>query len=321
MLNVVIGLVFVYLLYSLFATVIMEIISSALALRAKNLEKALQNMMQSNEVNFFNQHFKNHPLYRQLSGTNIKKKTPPSYLSPTAFSSILMQSIKKMSNGEGSLGDSIDLLPEGDFKKVVSMKYEEAENNVGTFKSNMENWFNDMMDRASGWYKRTTQVFVLLVGLGIAVGFNVDTLTVFSNLNNNSNEAQKLADQAASYVQARDYSNNAVLDGSERLTLSEVKAISDDVVKNYDTGIGWVHFELPKGNFTDAILFWFLKLIGWLVTATAISLGAPFWFDMLRKLVNVRGTGQAPTNVVVQNYSATSESSSPNPILSDKPIG
>ncbi|MBK7407801.1 MAG: hypothetical protein IPJ40_06805 [Saprospirales bacterium] len=38
---------------------------------------------------------------------------------------------------------------------------------------------------------------------------------------------------------------------------------------------------------------WLHKAFGWLVTAIAISLGAPFWFDMLRKMVNIRSSGKA----------------------------
>jgi hypothetical protein len=35
-------------------------------------------------------------------------------------------------------------------------------------------------------------------------------------------------------------------------------------------------------------------LLGWLLTAMAVSLGAPFWFDLLNKLVSVRVSGNPP---------------------------
>ena len=35
-------------------------------------------------------------------------------------------------------------------------------------------------------------------------------------------------------------------------------------------------------------MFW--AVIGWLFTAFALSLGAPFWFDMLNKVMVVRST-------------------------------
>jgi hypothetical protein len=37
-----------------------------------------------------------------------------------------------------------------------------------------------------------------------------------------------------------------------------------------------------------------LKAIGWLITALAVCLGAPFWFDLLNKLVDIRGAGRKP---------------------------
>ncbi|MCW2525306.1 MAG: hypothetical protein JWM76_166, partial [Pseudonocardiales bacterium] len=37
-----------------------------------------------------------------------------------------------------------------------------------------------------------------------------------------------------------------------------------------------------------------LKIVGWLVTAFAVSFGAPFWFEALSKLGNLRNTGTKP---------------------------
>jgi hypothetical protein len=35
---------------------------------------------------------------------------------------------------------------------------------------------------------------------------------------------------------------------------------------------------------------WLTKILGLLLTAFAISLGAPFWFDVLNKIIVVRST-------------------------------
>jgi ABC-type transport system involved in cytochrome bd biosynthesis fused ATPase/permease subunit len=40
----------------------------------------------------------------------------------------------------------------------------------------------------------------------------------------------------------------------------------------------------------------FMMICGWFVSGVAISMGAPFWFDLLGKVVNVRNTGKAPTS-------------------------
>jgi hypothetical protein len=39
---------------------------------------------------------------------------------------------------------------------------------------------------------------------------------------------------------------------------------------------------------------WAFNFIGWLLMAIAVSLGAPFWFDLLNKLVNLRLAGVKP---------------------------
>jgi hypothetical protein len=78
-----------------------------------------------------------------------------------------------------------------------------------------------------------------------------------------------------------------------------VKGLLDAMAKQSGTfaklPIGWdsaAHFwneALPGANWT-----WLLHWIGWLLTALALSLGAPFWFDLLNRLVNVRHTIRRP---------------------------
>ncbi len=59
-----------------------------------------------------------------------------------------------------------------------------------------------------------------------------------------------------------------------------------EIVKNRKT--------LPEGipiGWGDGSVTWKAitsHLPGWLLTALALSLGAPFWFDLLNKVVNVR---------------------------------
>ena len=48
--------------------------------------------------------------------------------------------------------------------------------------------------------------------------------------------------------------------------------------------IGWGEGE---GGWLD----WLKRIFGWLITTAAVSLGAPFWFDLLGKVANLRGAG------------------------------
>ena len=40
------------------------------------------------------------------------------------------------------------------------------------------------------------------------------------------------------------------------------------------------------------------KIMGWLITTLALYLGAPFWFEMINKFINLRGTGKKPEEFV-----------------------
>jgi hypothetical protein len=56
--------------------------------------------------------------------------------------------------------------------------------------------------------------------------------------------------------------------------------------------LGW--HETPKNDSASFWSIWPARLLGWMLTILAISLGAPFWFDMLNKLVNIRSAGKSP---------------------------
>lgn len=304
MLNIVISLVFVYLLYSLFATIVMEILSSVLALRANNLKRALRTMLTNGDQNYFDEFMEQDSLFKQLSGKLSGKRTPPSYLNPKNFSLMMLNVLEKSSNGMSLVEDQIETLPNGEMKDVIKMYFNEAESNIDQFKANLEGWFNDIMDRASGWFKRRVQVILILVGFFIAVSFNVDTLAIFSQLKN-SEVAQQVAENAALFVGSVDGETLETISGNELgAEISKLNQLS--------LGLGW------EGYFSDGEPIWlklFLSTLGWLITALAISLGAPFWFDLLTKLVNIRGTGQTK-EIVIHNkiqgssFSANSEKQS-----------
>ena len=154
------------------------------------------------------------------------------------------------------------------------------------------------MDRASGWFKRRVQVILILVGFLIAVSFNVDTLAIFSQLKN-SEVAQQVAENAALFAGSMDESNLEAIAGGEIASeLSKLNQLS--------LGLGWDGYFSGEESIGMKL---FLSILGWLITALAISLGAPFWFDLLTKLVNIRGTGQTKEIVIHNKIQGSSYSS------------
>lgn len=245
-LDVVIGLVFIYLIYSLYATVIMEIVTSIFGLRAKNLSYALRRMLMDEKqfkgkpstVNLFwfwlkksiakiwrksanlenpeiFKKFNSQPLLKYLSDGGILNK--PSYITHENFSKALIDTLKSDSSSSESLDkikDGIASLPFGsDTKKHLISLFEDATDNVedatdnvkdaamglSKFKVLLEQWFNDTMERSTGWFKRRVQFILFIIGIALAVSFNANTLEIIKKLSKDPEARQQLVDMAINY--------------------------------------------------------------------------------------------------------------------------
>jgi hypothetical protein len=175
---------------------------------------------------------------------------------------------------------------------LVSKDIQIGEHAVEKLRGNLENWFNDAMDRFAGWYKRWTRQISFAVAI-IVVGIaNADTIMLANRLARDGalragivaaadGATQKMSGDPSIVQKAR----QQLLEESEKLNLP----------------LGWID---PKVNeIADPFEFeripskaggWALKVFGLLLSALAVSLGAPFWFDTLSKFMNVRGAGKVP---------------------------
>lgn len=338
-LTVVLGVVFILLLLSLLASTIMEFVSSIFALRGNNLIKALQNMLVGNKKDggavdqeVFKQ-FKDNPFYKQLSfryGSDSSKSKPPSYISSKSFQSILFDillgnEIVEDQKLEDVLLEKIEALENEDLKKVLRQLWRDSDGKIEVFKKKVEGWYNSVMERATGWYKRSTQYILVGVGFTIAVVLNADTLAIYERLENNPEVAERIASIAESVAQKDTITVNNAISAIEEVEGVDTSAASItidtlaidvadtekdrmakvdyntkakeltavvDQINNYRSplGMGWKNVNFRELEPIDIAT----KLLGWLVTALAISLGAPFWFDILKKVVNLRSSGKKP---------------------------
>ena len=149
------------------------------------------------------------------------------------------------------------------------------------------------MDRASGWYKRRTQLILIWMGLGIAVVFNADTLAIFDRLQSDPETAEKIAQMAESYVETHENDSTLVKTNMDyQEAADEIKKINESHLNYMKSrlGMGWETMDISNFSGYD----WLVKALGWIITALAISKGAPFWFDILRQIVSVRSSGKRP---------------------------
>lgn len=304
-LTIVLGVIFVLLVLSLLATTIMELLAALLKLRGQNLKKALGNLLgefyeenPESDDTLLNK-FLNNPMFKQLSYQYSHKSTnPPSYVNPSSFRMILMDILMKDSKLEDldsiqEIEAKVAELDNEQISAVLRQLLREADGDVEVFKEKIEEWFNSVMDRASGWYKRKTQVILIWMGLGIAVLFNADTLAIFDRLQNDPDTAAQIAQMAEDYVQTHENDSTLVKNDMEyQEALDEIKKINEQQLNYMQSRLGMGWDEMSTNNFSN--YDWMVKILGWIITALAISKGAPFWFDILRKIVSVRSTGKRP---------------------------
>ncbi|WP_217603075.1 hypothetical protein [Chitinophaga sp. GbtcB8] len=215
-LNVVIGLTLIYLLYSLLASLLGELLSTTFNLRSLLLRVALERMLNDgyyarrdkwrnrwssvvNAVRWFflfpNHNFKSslagrfyeHPSIKYLAKAERPSpfaETRPSYLTDVYFVSTFIRMLIEMGMGttdDEKIASALKLntlhMQQRTAKNVIGI-YQEAKGNTAAFKEGLRRWYNETMDRTNGWYKRKMQFMLLLIGLSLSILFNVDTIRI-----------------------------------------------------------------------------------------------------------------------------------------------
>lgn len=159
---------------------------------------------------------------------------------------------------------------------------------LGTFGRRIERWYDDAMDRVSGWYKRRVQLAIAVYGAALVIVFNIDAAGIADNLWRAPVERAAVATAAAAQAQGD-------LDSVDR-SLHQLTSLSipigwDLSAKNAGQPVN-VERRIP-----DNVGLWLRKIVGMTLSAIAISLGAPFWFDALGRLSSLRNTGKKPERV------------------------
>jgi hypothetical protein len=307
-LDVAIGVAFVYLFFSMICSVVNEGIAALLALRAKNLVAGIKSLFSESEVSKdkqFVQEIYRHGLvrglYRDPPGNKpldvlelVKKKTNvnlPAYIPSRTFSIALLD-ILDPSDGKvvhvlQNIRDSISKLPESTAKDALVSLAANTGSELSEFQNKVEDWYNDSMERAASWYKRKTQMVLLALGLLVAVGMNVDSIRIALTLWNNPVARQAAVDVAQKYVEKNPIASTG--EGDFKKIKDEANTLTS-VSQTLPVPFGWQSEIETNSSSFGSIGFWSKKVIGWFVTALALSLGAPFWFDILNKFMMARSS-------------------------------
>ena len=275
--DVAIGLTFCYLSLGLMASSFKEMIAGWMNWRGKRLREALKSLLDhapgavGTGQTLFQAVF-HHGLICPDAADRA-----PSYIAARNFSAALSAALVPQPGEQPLLeqvGASIATLPDGRVKSSLQALMTQAQGDLDKFNGGVERWFDDAMDRLSGAYKRFCGYFLLSFGVVIAVGFNIDSLAIAEFLWLNPQAAALLADQAQAATAAASAASDVAPGATEAVAKLQAGSVP----------FGWGP-EVRIGP---------LKLLGWAATALAVSLGAPFWFDILSRMLNIRAAGPKP---------------------------
>lgn len=313
-LDIAIGLIFVYLLLALICTTVSELLAGLFNRRSRNLFTGIRGLLEEETVRLDDPKAPNdpkgkvlvdlfyaHPLIKALHGRQIwgEGRSKPSYIPSRTFALALLDIIEPASpNRSRNIEDvraAIKALPaDSDIRRTLLILLDEAKADLGKLQDGIELWFNNAMDRASGWYKRQTQVIVFVIAVVVTSVANADTIQIAKTLANDAALREAMVAQAQEFAKnpppaAQGASAQPQANAASDAAQSKAEFIKENVatLQNLGLKLGW------QGE-SESRIDWANKIFGLLLTALAVSMGAPFWFDMLNKIIAVRATGKPP---------------------------
>ena len=266
-LEVAIGLTFCYGTVALIVTTLQEALAAAFRLRANTLLAGIKSMLNDPRFDALAQMVYAHPLVNPHSdGNPVDERhlaARPSYIEPAHFAIALIDSIQRVPGDFARMQADIDAVGDPQVRRALQALHARAAGDLERFQLMVAGWFDNAMERVSGAYKRRQLLISLLISLLLAILFNIDSINLFRTLWQQP--------QLAAHIGAAP----GALDAA---TLRQLWALP----------IGWESFP----PVLDAAFA--LQAAGWLITASTTLFGAPFWFDLLQRAVQLRGTGARP---------------------------
>lgn len=321
MLDVVIGIIFIYLLLSLICTSVNEAIEAKLKLRAVDLEQGIRKLLNDPDGKGIVTKVYNHPLVSNLfrstyDTSQIRRKANakdtrysrgsdlPSYIPSKNFALALMNVLLPEVILPDENGGNKSLLPlrnavEGitnndQVKKALLSIIDGAGDDINRVRAGIEGWFNSSMDRVAGWYKRRVQQIIFVLGFVVSIAMNADSFAIFNNL---VNDRPLRSSIVAAAQNLKDNQPDTAKQTIQK-NVNELLQLGLPIGWNWKSDLN-PHAKLfnpiaipefSSDHLGSSVWVWIIKICGWLVTGFAVSLGAPFWFDMLNKIMVIRST-------------------------------
>jgi hypothetical protein len=351
-----ISLVLIFFIFSIVTYVIQELVAVNMRYRSKMMWKSMSQLMDgfilegrmklmkalptgktSNTDDFYG--------HAQIQSLQKNLNKLPNYIPAANFALAIMDLVAKKAPAKTGVlftdvkaGLQTFVGSKGNLYEVLT-NLVDTSSTIEELQKKIEDWFNNYMQRVSGWYQSHTIVTVRIIALFVALIFNINVIKLTKTIYSDGKLRSSLVAMSESVVKdagpiTKFYTTSFEKQNADLITsfknridsakgdtlklIHERDSVLDALAKNYTdkniaaiksltasldtTGLplGWKRSVfadggwLKEGPTNDGTINFLLALIGLLIGAGCISMGAPFWFDMLNKLVNVRRSGVKP---------------------------
>ncbi len=150
--------------------------------------------------------------------------------------------------------------------------------NLESWLENTSKWFDGYMNRVSGWYKKRSHTNIFWWSLLFVMLFNINLFSIVSSLYKDHSLRDAWVQRAEAFQQNPDAKSEIDTSAEELKHWLKPQSVND-VLEWFSEPSAWSQDDLER-------------FIAWIVTALAIALGAPFWYDILSKSISLRAAGK-----------------------------
>ncbi|WP_020390792.1 hypothetical protein [Kribbella catacumbae] len=239
----------------------------------------------------------------------VERRKLPSYLSGRSFARSFLDVLVPDISGTTTVAQVrtkvVGWEDDNALKKPLLSLLAEAGDDIGKFREGLEQWYDDHMDRVTGWYKRHVRWISLGVATVMVLLFNVNAIGITRSLYTDEALRETVVTQAAN---SADCSNKDAGDclSDLRTEIQKVRASGLPIgwgpvsaCAAPDASCNWFEqrgFADPDQGTGQDIQLFLLVLAGWALMVAATVPGARFWFDALSRLGSLRSTGPKPSS-------------------------
>jgi hypothetical protein len=275
-LDLALGLVFIFLALSLAVSATVEALASIRNWRSRSLLQGMKDLLNDSEFAGLARDMYNHALVNPRDDGNAVTerdlKNPPAYIDPKGFAYALIDLTNLAGKSPVAMKSAIDLkIKNRQLNNFLNGVIDQTSGDLGRVRDELAAWFDNGMDRVSGAYKRKTQAWSFVIALMMIAALNVSAIDIGRVLWQQPTISRTIA-------------------ANPNQTLAQALKQLDEL-GNAGIPIGWT--EANRATFCSTRGIW--TALGWVVTAIATLFGAPFWFDALQRIVRLRSAGPSPS--------------------------